>query len=365
VALPQGIAAATVAYEAWLGSHLRLVPDDLAEKHRRMAKGPFQFLRATYYRWVERWEKVEPDLRDAPEVLSIGDLHFENFGTWRDADGRLAWGVNDFDEAFPLPWTQDLVRLATSLTLAVMQRELAVRPEEACAELLSGYAAALEQGGKPIVLAEDHPWLERIAIARRRRAARFWRRLRGPEVAVPESAERALRQFLPDPLLEVKVIHRVAGLGSLGRERFVALGRWRGGAVAREAKALAPSACSWLKAPAAPAELYYARLLRTATRASDPYFGVEDGWVVRRLAPDCAKIALRDLPLRYLGRLLFYQGYETGNVHLGTQGAADDVLKDLRSRKGDWLARAALRMCKEVQNDWKDWRAARRRPSLP
>jgi uncharacterized protein (DUF2252 family) len=29
--------------------------------------------------------------------------------------GRLAWGVDDFDEAFPLAYTNDLVRLASSL----------------------------------------------------------------------------------------------------------------------------------------------------------------------------------------------------------------------------------------------------------
>jgi len=36
-------------------------------------------------------------------VLAVGDLHVENFGTWRDAEGRLIWGVNDFDEAWRLP----------------------------------------------------------------------------------------------------------------------------------------------------------------------------------------------------------------------------------------------------------------------
>ena len=47
-------------------------------------------------------------------VLAIGDLHLENFGTWRDAEGRLVWGINDFDEAWALPYTNDLIRLATS-----------------------------------------------------------------------------------------------------------------------------------------------------------------------------------------------------------------------------------------------------------
>lgn len=38
-------------------------------------------------------------------MLAIGDLHVENYGTWRDAEGRWVWGVNDFDEAFPMAYT--------------------------------------------------------------------------------------------------------------------------------------------------------------------------------------------------------------------------------------------------------------------
>ena len=55
-------------------------------------------------------------------VLSVGDLHLENFGTWRDADGRLVWGVNDFDEAAVMPYVLDLVRLVTSIQLAPRSR---------------------------------------------------------------------------------------------------------------------------------------------------------------------------------------------------------------------------------------------------
>ena len=51
-------------------------------------------------------------------VLAVGDIHLENFGTWRDADGRLVWGVNDFDEAAQMPYVLDLVRLAASALLA-------------------------------------------------------------------------------------------------------------------------------------------------------------------------------------------------------------------------------------------------------
>ena len=55
-----------------------------------------------------------------PKVLAVGDLHIENFGTWRDSEGRLVWGVNDFDETWRLPYTQDLVRLTTSTLIGGM-----------------------------------------------------------------------------------------------------------------------------------------------------------------------------------------------------------------------------------------------------
>ena len=108
------IRQATEAYESWLGKRLTLLPSELELKHQRMAESPFPFLRATFYRWVQRWPEVCPELAAAPAVLSVGDLHVENFGTWRDAEGRLIWGINDFDEAYPMSYTIDLVRLATT-----------------------------------------------------------------------------------------------------------------------------------------------------------------------------------------------------------------------------------------------------------
>ncbi len=51
-------------------------------------------------------------------VLAVGDLHVENYGTWRDPEGRWVWGINDFDEAFPMAFTIDLVRLSTSTLFA-------------------------------------------------------------------------------------------------------------------------------------------------------------------------------------------------------------------------------------------------------
>src|SRR5882724_11593760 len=59
-----------------------------ATDHRAMSAGIFPFFRATFYRWADRWRALAGDIAAAPTVLAVGDLHVENFGTWRDAEGR-------------------------------------------------------------------------------------------------------------------------------------------------------------------------------------------------------------------------------------------------------------------------------------
>src|SRR5438128_3082531 len=104
-----------------------------------MGEGLFSFLRATFYRWMQVWPTVCSDLTTAPVVLAVGDLHVENFGTWRDIEGRLIWGINDMDEAYTMPYTMDLVRLATSADLAISTNHLEVHSKDACKALLDGY----------------------------------------------------------------------------------------------------------------------------------------------------------------------------------------------------------------------------------
>src|SRR3954471_14027628 len=128
------------AYEAWLATQCDVVADDIRIKHRRMKDSAFIFLRATYFRWASRIGTWCPELMDAPPVLSVGDLHLENFGTWRDADGRFVWGVNDFDEAAVMPYTLDLVRLATSIRLAP---DGSVSNGKAAELLIAGYLEGL------------------------------------------------------------------------------------------------------------------------------------------------------------------------------------------------------------------------------
>ena len=123
----RGIVESTADFENWLAQQLPIVKQDLKTKHEQMALAAFPFFRATFYRWLELWPHLCGDLAAAPSVLAVGDLHIENFGTWRDLEGRLIWGVNDLDEAWPCAYTIDLVRLATSAYLAVDAEHLGLR----------------------------------------------------------------------------------------------------------------------------------------------------------------------------------------------------------------------------------------------
>ena len=355
------IEKATRSYEAWLGKHIDLLAPDLERKHAAMAADVFPFLRATFYRWMQLWPELCPEEQIAPKVLAVGDLHVENFGTWRDVEGRLVWGVNDFDEAFELPYTIDLVRLAASVHLALREARLQIGPKDACDAILAGYKKALQNGGRPIVLAEGHPWLRNMVTGVLRDPEQYWEKINSLpswKGRVPNSARRALERMLPEQGLEYRIAHRIAGLGSLGRDRFVALAEYRGGMVAREAKALAPSACVWAGDGKMSGRIRYQEILDRARRAPDPFVRLKGRWIVRRLAPDCSRVELSHMPEeRDETKLLHAMGFETANVHLGTPRAQDAILQNLRNRTRNWLHEAASRMVQATIQDWEAWRA--------
>jgi hypothetical protein len=53
-------------------------------------------------------------------------------------------------------------------------------------------------------------------------------------------------------------------------------------------------------------------------------------------------------------------GSETANVHLETEGRRKAILKDLRSRKPGWLAKAAQALTVAVARDWRTGKENRR-----
>jgi hypothetical protein len=352
------IVAATINYERWLHKRIDVVEPDLKLKHEQMSSSLFAFLRATFYRWVPLWLEVCPDLTKAPRVLGVGDLHVENFGTWRDAEGRLVWGVNDFDEVARMPYAIDLTRLVTSAIIAKQESGLTLEAGVVAAAVLEGYCESLEAGGNPFILEESHPALREMALGAEREPTHFWSKLiKVPPVTPPKRLRRLLARSLPNGGEHLAFSHRVAGVSSLGRARYVATASCAGGFVAREAKAWLPSAWDWAKGRTTE-HAYSIRLLKRAVRQPDPYYAVEAGWVIRRIGPHCGRIELAEIPKQRDERhLLKAMGYEAANLHLATYDQRTNILLDLTMRKLDWLLEAAKAMAKATQQDWEDWRA--------
>jgi hypothetical protein len=355
------IRQATTSYEKWIASCIPLDRHALSFKHKQMTLGLFPFLRATFYRWVQIWREAAGEVAIAPSLLAVGDLHLENFGTWRDFEGRLIWGINDFDEVYTMPYSMDLVRLATSTHVATAEEHLTIRPRDASDAILQGYRDALKEGGRPFLLAEDHRWLREIALNRLRDATLFWQKLeRLPKShdRLPRDVESELRKLLPERSLPCEKKNRMAGLGSLGHIRVVLLGQWQYGYVAREAKELTPSACVWERGKSAAGQrTRYGKILDRAVRVPDPFVRPYDGWLLRRLAPDCSRIELASLPAsRDEERLLYSMGWETANIHFGTPRAIPAIKRDLAKRPGNWLHKAAKAMLRATERDWRDWK---------
>jgi len=354
------IVKSTHRFEEWLGRHTELVKPDLRLKHERMAQSPFPFMRATFYRWMQVWAEVCPDLARAPQLLAVGDLHVENFGTWRDVEGRLVWGVNDFDEAAVLPYTVDLVRLATSAYLASDEGHLVLKIRDACDAILEGYRKSLAEAGQPFVLEEDHGWLRELATGELRDPVHFWRKMNTMpqmKMPIPASAREALEHLMPERGLTYRTVRRVAGLGSLGHVRLVAVALCHGADIAREAKALVPSSVFWANGHRGPAEILYQAIIGSAVRCPDPFVQLRGRWIVRRLSPHCSRIELAVLPKnRDELRLLYAMGWETANIHLGSRRERKAVRRHLDRMKAGFLAAAAKDMATRVVEDWKMWK---------
>jgi len=354
------VVKATRRFEEWLGRRIHLIKNDLRLKHSAMKSDPFPFLRATYYRWAQIWPDFCPELAKAPHVLAVGDLHVENFGTWRDIEGRLVWGVNDFDEAHTLSYANDLVRLAVSAHLAAAAGHLPLEHKDICDSILEGYRNSLRGGGESFVLGEKHAWLRNMAEGELRDPVVFWRKMDALSTLkgdVPVSAIKAIERLMPARDIAYRVAHRIAGLGSLGHERFVAIADWCGAKIAREAKGLAPSACCWASDESGPAEILYQALIRQAVRCPDPFVQLRGRWIVRRLSPHCSRIELSQIKTQGVEmRLLYAMGWETANIHLGTRRSSKLILRHLQKQKGKWLHTASEAMLNAVREDWKVWK---------
>jgi uncharacterized protein (DUF2252 family) len=216
-----------------------------------MRADPFTFFRGADHLFCRAWPELKPpDV--GPEILISGDLHLENFGAHRTSEGGFRYDINDFDEAAVVPCSFDLVRCATSIILAA--ESWALSPSQATGTVLAfleryrkALLASVKKGSvHEIVPHGGHGPIQEIlgstAIATQAELlkAKTRRKASGKPVIgrdearldVPRKQAEAVavaveahgrRLGMADAFQVLDVVFRIAGVGSLGVRRYLAL----------------------------------------------------------------------------------------------------------------------------------------------
>lgn len=92
------------------------LPEMVKLKYEAMAENAFRFYRGTCHVFYAQLSKLK--IPKSPVAWICGDLHLENFGSYK-ADNKLVYfDLNDFDEAMLAPALWEVLRLVASIFIA-------------------------------------------------------------------------------------------------------------------------------------------------------------------------------------------------------------------------------------------------------
>lgn len=226
-------------------------PELLARKYEKMQEDASAFFRGTCHLFYEDWPTNAP-LNAAPLTWICGDLHLENFGTYKGDDRLTYFDINDFDESALAPCTWELARFLTSLWVAAPS--LALDEASAlvlCDRFLQTYTLALSTGQARTVERETATGMvkdllvklkdrdrtqfldERTQLNKGKRT--LTRDKKHPDISAHKQNKlmdffEQWRQQQPNPefFKVLDVTQRIAGLGSLGVQRYALLVEGKG-----------------------------------------------------------------------------------------------------------------------------------------
>ncbi len=229
-------------------------PERLCLKYRAMRENPFVFLRGTCHLFYDRLPK-DGICKSAPLVWCCGDLHLENFGSYKGENRLVYFDINDFDEAALAPATWELARIVSSILVGADSYGISHKDALYLSQyFIQSYAQTLVTG--------KAGWIERdtahgvvktlLEQCQLRSRAEFLntrtekkgkhRRFKcdGKKTLAASEAQKqqvslwveqfAATQHNPDFFKVIDIARRIAGTGSLGVERYAILVQGKGDA---------------------------------------------------------------------------------------------------------------------------------------
>jgi uncharacterized protein (DUF2252 family) len=344
-------------------------PERLALKYRAMSKSAFAFFRGSAHLFWEDLGARRRALPNSPLVWVCGDLHLENFGSFQGNNGLSYFDLNDFDEAVLAPACWEVSRFVACVFVAAPSLGLSrAEANDLVKVFLSAYQAALADGKARWIERATATGMVRTLLDRvggRKRAMLIdsrtnWengeRRIRidgQHALSATDGQRQEVKRWLdkfarsqPDPgfFKILDVARRVAGVGSLGLDRYVVLVRGDGGRDGNallDAKQEAPSCLArfervrqppWKSEPDRVVSIQQ-RMQAIAPAMLDAVRIGRGGYVLRELQPTSDRLSLEDARgnSRHLRSAAKAMGRVTAWAQLrssGRQGSAtaDDLI---------------------------------------
>ncbi len=371
----------------------------LAMKYDAMRSNVFAFFRGSCHLFYDRLSR-DGLSKNFPLVWVCGDLHLENFGSYKGDNRLVYFDVNDFDEAALAPASWDLVRMLSSIRVGVDGfAASAVDAQTLCKTFLESYSSALVSGKSYWVERDtaDGPVRDLLTGLRNRSRAEFLdsrTEIKGKKRTIHVDGKKALSvsklqratvmnfmtsfaqsQSNPDFYKVIDVARRIAGTGSLGVDRYAILVQGKGsphGNYLLDLKRSVPSSLLphlKVKQPRWATEAQRVVALQQRVQAVpmaflQPVRLGEAAYVLRALQPSEDRVATARLSTGHLKELIDTMGKIVAWAHLRSasrQGSATlDELIDFGQRK-KWqekLLKTSLVCAQQVRADSAAFNAA-------
>ena len=224
-----------------------LLTSQVAWKYKLLTENPFSFFRGTNHLFYEDLSLAT--LPPSPLCWTCGDLHIENFGSYKGDNRLVYFDINDFDESILAPVAFDLTRVITSILVAF--NALKITDKEAirsCEIFLRKYSKILVNGSpryietrtatgivKEFLRSVEGRSEKKLLTERteKKKGVLLLRSIKNrqltPDIELKKNLIKAFKKWLQSQnqrfndykVLDVKF--RVAGTGSVGMYRYVFL----------------------------------------------------------------------------------------------------------------------------------------------
>ncbi len=221
------------------------IPKMVRYKYRFMGENMYRFYRgncAIFYEDLAASGK----LTKGPPVWICGDLHLENFGSYKGNNGLVYFDLNDFDESVLAPACWEVARLATSIFIAFESLKIGQEKATRMAKLfIRSYANTLAKGKADYIEERTAFGIVRnflsIVAKRKQRTILNKRTVGNKKLAkdhpkhfpIEKPLKKALTGHIENWLKEdgnspynykvIDAVFRLAGTSSIGLERYAVL----------------------------------------------------------------------------------------------------------------------------------------------